>query len=419
MQFHLLSFEGPDAYSRAGGLASRVEGLSGTLAGLGFETHLWFVGDPERPSQEAHDELHYHRWGQWISRHHSGGVYDGEWAKQSDFASSLPPHLLNEFLAPRLREGGRAVVVAEEWHTVHAVLHLDYLLRQLGLRERVEILWNANNTYGFEQIPWARLREASRITTVSRYMKQRMWALGVDPLVVPNGLPSDAFEEPGPGAIRALRKRLRGRMLLAKLARWHPDKRWATALGTVAELKCQGWEPLLVARGGSEPYGAEMRAFAQRLGLRWADRSCDVFGVPELLDALCDVVEADVVNLCAPVAPAPRRLLLHCADAVLANSAHEPFGLVGLEAMAVGGLACTGSSGEDYVLPGQNAVMLETDDPSEFLQIYGPLRSNPRAERAMRRAGRWTAKRFAWQEVMQRVFLPRLQVSGAVRQPAV
>ena len=40
MQFHVLSFEGPDPYSRAGDLASRVEGLTEALAELGFETHL-------------------------------------------------------------------------------------------------------------------------------------------------------------------------------------------------------------------------------------------------------------------------------------------------------------------------------------------------------------------------------------------
>ena len=44
--FHLLSFEGPDPYARAGGLASRVTGLSQQLAALGHETDLWFVGDP-------------------------------------------------------------------------------------------------------------------------------------------------------------------------------------------------------------------------------------------------------------------------------------------------------------------------------------------------------------------------------------
>ncbi len=51
-QFHLLSFEGPDPYARAGGLASRVDGLSRALVSLGFETHLWFVGDPDLPGHE-------------------------------------------------------------------------------------------------------------------------------------------------------------------------------------------------------------------------------------------------------------------------------------------------------------------------------------------------------------------------------
>jgi hypothetical protein len=47
VQFHVLSFEGPDGYSRAGGIASRVCGLTESLAHLGFETHLWFIGDPD------------------------------------------------------------------------------------------------------------------------------------------------------------------------------------------------------------------------------------------------------------------------------------------------------------------------------------------------------------------------------------
>ena len=57
LQFHVLSFEGPDEYSRAGGLATRVEGLTETLAALGFETHLWFIGDPEQPGHEIRGSL--------------------------------------------------------------------------------------------------------------------------------------------------------------------------------------------------------------------------------------------------------------------------------------------------------------------------------------------------------------------------
>lgn len=58
MQFHLLSFEGPDGYSRAGGIATRVAGLAGALAHLGLDTHLWFVGDIPRYQTRADVELY-------------------------------------------------------------------------------------------------------------------------------------------------------------------------------------------------------------------------------------------------------------------------------------------------------------------------------------------------------------------------
>jgi hypothetical protein len=70
MPFHLLSFEGPDDYARAGGIATRVTGLAQALAEAGYETHLWFVGDPDLPGHERHDQLQLHRWCQWISRYH-------------------------------------------------------------------------------------------------------------------------------------------------------------------------------------------------------------------------------------------------------------------------------------------------------------------------------------------------------------
>jgi glycosyltransferase involved in cell wall biosynthesis len=105
-----------------------------------------------------------------------------------------------------------------------------------------------------------------------------------------------------------------------------------------------------------------------------------------------------------------RRVLFRSAEAVLANSIHEPFGLVGLETMAAGGLACTGATGEDYAVPGQNAVVLETGDPGEFLSWLQRLRAHPDQGRSIRRAGRSTARLFAWPEVVQRVLLPRVKL---------
>jgi glycosyltransferase involved in cell wall biosynthesis len=408
MQFHVLSFEGPDPYSRAGGLASRVQGLVEALAATGRETHLWFVGAPELSGHETRGSLHLHRWCQWISAHHPAGVYDGEEGKHADLATSLAPFLLDHVLAPSLCREAGAVVLAEEWHTVGAVLHLDRLLRSRGLRERVALFWNANNTFGFERIDWARLAAAARITTVSRYMKHRMWSLGVDPLVIPNGLPPDCFEPPDRRAVAEIRGRLRARTVLAKMARWDPDKRWLAAIDLLAEMKRNGWRPLLLARGGMEAHREEVLRAARAHRLNTVERTWVRPGADGLAEALCDLGDADLVELRSHVDEDARRALFRAADVVLANSGHEPFGLVGLEAMAAGGVACTGCTGEDYAVPGHNALVLETAEPREFLTLFSQLRREPSRERTLRRAGASTARRYAWPHVLQRVLLPRM-----------
>jgi glycosyltransferase involved in cell wall biosynthesis len=414
MQFHVLSFEGVDSYSRAGGLATRVEGLTATLASLGFETHLWFVGDPDLPGHERRGNLHLHRWVQWISRYHQGGVYDGEIGKQAEFTRSLPPFLVNELLSPRLRLGDRAVILAEEWQTTDAVLYLDWLLCSLGLRDRVSILWNANNTFGFERISWDRLREAAVITTVSRYMKHCMRGIGIDPTVIPNGLSADAFDPPDRSVVVELRRRFRDRTLLTKMARWDPDKRWLSTISIVAEMKRQGWHPLLIARGGSEPHGEDVLGSARCLGLRVVEQGWRGAGARGFLEALGEVRDADLVNLVSRVDPEARRALFRASDTVLANSGHEPFGLVGLETMAAGGIACTGCSGEEYAVAGQNALVLQTAEPREFMGLYRWLCADPYQASALRRAGRSTARRYAWPEVLERVLLPRVDLDHEI-----
>ena len=410
MQLHMLSFEGPDGYARAGGIASRIEGMTRALVGLGLDTHLWFVGDPELPGHEESHGVALHRWCQWISRHHPGGVYDGEEGKRLDFATSLPPFLMREALGPHLEDGMHAVVLAEEWHTVDALLHLDWLLREAGRRSQVRILWNANNTFGFDRIDWHRLDQAAVITTVSRYMKHLMQRWGVDPLVIPNGLSTDAFQPPEPEAVAEFRRRFQRRTTVMKMARFDPDKRWLLAVDIVGELKQAGQAPLLIARGGSEPHGAEVLGAARAAGLRVVERRADRPGVRGLLRALESVRDADVVKLEVPVDPESRRVLFHAADCVLANSGHEPFGLVGLETMAACGVACTGISGEDYAEPGRNALVMQTSNPREFVGLFRRLRTQPGAELAIRRAGQETARRYAWEKVIEDDFLPRLEL---------
>ncbi len=419
MQFHILSFEGPDPYARAGGIASRIEGLSDALADCGFHTHLWFVGDPDLPGHESRGPLTLHRWCQWISRFHRGGVYDGEEGKRADYASSLPPYLLREVLAPALLHGEDPVVVmAEEWQTVDAVLHLDHLLRRRGLRERVRILWNANNVFGFSRIDWPRLARAATITTVSRYMRQRMWALGVDPLVVPNGIPADTLSPPDRGAVARLRRVVAGRTLVTKIARWDPDKRWLLAIDSVRELKRDGQRPLLVARGGLEAHGAEVMGRAAAAGLRVAEQEASCPSDAPLVQGLRAAGEADIVVLKWRLSPQEKRTLFRTSSAVLVNSGHEPFGLVGLEAMAAGGVACVGGTGEDYATGGWNALVLQTCDPRELGTLLRWLRSNPREEDRIRRRASATARTWTWPNVIGRNLLPALRLPSGVRADA-
>ena len=72
------------------------------------------------------------------------------------------------------------------------------------------------------------------------------------------------------------------------------------------------------------------------------------------------------------------------------------------------GVACTGYSGEDYAIPGRNALVLETDDPQEFLSLFRVLRTSPCQERAIRQAGLVTAQEYQWTKSLRRVLLPRV-----------
>lgn len=208
---------------------------------------------------------------------------------------------------------------------------------------------------------------------------------------------------------------LRDRLVLTKVARWDPDKRWLLAVDTVVELKRRGLRPLLIARGGVEAHGSEVLARAAAAGLRVVER-CPV-GSRDLsvAESLSDLSDVDVVDLRCVLGPDSRRMLFRASAAVLANSGHEPFGLVGLEAMAAGGLVCVGGTGEDYAIPGWNALVLQTSDPRELIAILHRLLVNRMEGRAIRRRGRATARRYLWSEVIARHLVPQLSLHSSLR----
>jgi glycosyltransferase involved in cell wall biosynthesis len=412
--FVILSFEGPDVYSQAGGLGVRVKNLSRALAQMGYQTYLYFCGDPDLPGEEDHEagRLHYRRWCQWISARHRGGVYDGEEGKIKDWNSSLPSSLIDNVIAPAVAAGNNLVVMGEEWHTSWSMQLISDSLYHRGIRDRVVMLWNANNTYGFHRIDWPRLNLASTITTVSRYMKFKMWDGGQNAMVIPNGIPKSAIVEAEPQSISELRSSSGADHFWFKLGRFDPDKRWLMAVAAAAYLKRQGQRVKLVMRGGREAHGAEVISHAEHQGLtvRHVDSPPDVAGMASLIRESSD---ADVINLTSFLQEDVITTLYSACDAVLANSGHEPFGLVGLEVMAAGGLAVTGSTGEDYADAYRNAVVLETDDPIEIVTELTLLKERPRLVEAMRRRGRVTARDYLWEKVIDRQLLLRIGFAAA------
>jgi hypothetical protein len=60
---------------------------------------------------------------------------------------------------------------------------------------------------------------------------------------------------------------------------------------------------------------------------------------------------------------------------------------------------------------------MQTGSPREFMGLHGWLRANPREACALRRAGRSTARRYAWPEVLERVLLPRVDLDHEIDLP--
>ena len=415
--FVLLSFEGPDQYSQAGGLGVRVKGLSRSLARMRYDTHLYFCGDPDLPGEETQEagRLHYHRWCQWISAQHRGGVYDGEEGKIRDWNASLPASLIDNVIAPAAAAGKNIVLLGEEWHTSWSMGLISNSLYARGLRDRVVMMWNANNTFGFNRIDWASLTLAATLTTVSRYMKFKMWDSGQNPIVIPNGIPSESIADADQDAVAGLRAAAAADHFCFKIGRFDPDKRWLMAVSAAAYLKRRGNKVKLLMRGGREPHGAEVLDYARHQGLAVLDvrAPADAAGLSSLLR---EQRGADAINFTSFVGDALLAVIYSACDAVLANSGHEPFGLVGLEVMAAGGLAVTGATGEDYAEAYRNALVLETSDPVELVTELSLLKARPGLAASMRRRGRTTARRYVWEKVIYELLL---RVEFAAAQQAV
>ena len=150
----MVSFEGPDRYSLAGGLGVRARELTRALAAAGYATTLVFVGDPALPPEETSEGVRLFRWCQEVSEHYPAGVYEGEWAKLDTLRRTLPEALIQRVVGPAVARGRVVAVLCEEWHTASFCQALSDRLHEMDLRDRCVLLWNANNHFGWCEMDW-------------------------------------------------------------------------------------------------------------------------------------------------------------------------------------------------------------------------------------------------------------------------
>jgi glycosyltransferase involved in cell wall biosynthesis len=396
----LLSFEGPDRYASIGGLGTRVTQLARALGAAGHDVQLFFVGDPHMAPVEASDPgVTLRRWSQWVSSQYPRNAYDGEAAKIHDWEVSLPPWIVDEILVPAHAAGERVLVICEEWQTANVAIAIDRLARERGVRGALTLMWNANNTYGFEKIHWPTLTRAAAVTCVSKYMKFELASWSVHALVVPNGIDRALLAGADPDQTKALRAAFGTSPTFVKVGRFDPDKNWLQAIDALADVRASGVDARLIVRGGKEPYGDVVmgRARERQLAVeRLAYEGSDWREFARLLS----FVDAAVVHVRAFLDEATLYALYAAAEAVLANSGKEPFGLVGLEVMAAGGIAICGATGEEYAEPFVNAIVCDTSDGRELAAYLKALLDDPALAGELRANGGQTAARYTWDNAL-------------------
>ncbi|HEX3551305.1 MAG TPA: glycosyltransferase family 4 protein [Candidatus Elarobacter sp.] len=399
-QVAILSFEGPDRYASIGGLATRVTQLARALGAKGHDVQLFFAGDPHGEAVEPGDPgVTLRRWSQWISQQHPRNAYDGEAGKVRDWETSLPRWIVDEMLLPAQAAGERVLVICEEWQTANVAIAIDRTARERGVRAALTLTWNANNTYGFEKIHWPTLTRAAAVTAVSKYMKFELAQWGVAALVIPNGIDAALLSGADPEQTRAIRAAFGERPTYVKVGRFDPDKNWLQAIDALAEVRAAGIDARLIVRGGKEPYGDVVLGRARERELTVCRMDYEGTDWREFATRLA-AVDCAVVHVRAFLDEATLYALYAAADVVLANSGKEPFGLVGLEVMAAGGIVVCGATGEEYAEPFVNAIVCDTGDGRELATYLRALHDDPLLADQLRANGAETAHRYTWDSVL-------------------
>ncbi len=189
------------------------------------------------------------------------------------------------------------------------------------------------------------------------------------------------------------------RPLFVKVGRFELEKGWLQAIEAFAAIRASRSGAMLILRGGRGDCEAQIFHHVRACGLEVERVESDSARPLDVLAAIA-AVRAPIADVRTFIPEPLLAALYRVADAVLANSSREPFGIVGLEVMAAGGVAVTGSTGEEYALPFENALVCDTADPRELYSLVDAVLTDPALSASIRVAAAATAKRYAWPAIV-------------------
>lgn len=246
-------------------------------------------------------------------------------------------------------------------------------------------------------LEWWLANTADALITCSQHMRDEVSVLfGVDGArVIPNGIDTTDWTCP-PGAAERIRAVHPGRPLLVYTGRVEWEKGVQTLIAAVPEIRAHhpGLEVIVAGRGSYLP---ALREQVERLG---PNSGVALLGwVPE--DDLRGIVTA--------------------ADLAVAPSLYEPFGLVALEAAALGTPVLVAETGglAEFAANGRLASTFTPDDPGSLAAaVLADLADPEEMAARAQRATRALAELYDWSSIASQTVAVYAQAVSAAAEPA-
>ncbi len=375
----MLAWEYPPRI--VGGIARHVQELSEALAQLGDEVHVITASHPDAPAEVVENGVHLHRVG---TPFHPQEDFMG-WIYALNLAMEARTSALLEETNSRVP----TLLHAHDWMTCPAG-------RTLKHRYRIPLIATIHATehgrHGgihsdlsrvIHQIEWELTYEAWRVIVCSAFMQSEVHSVLNVPWdkldVIPNGIHAEKFEFEFP---EAERKAFRARYaqpdepLIFFVGRMVREKGVQVLLQAFPIVKARFPQARLVIAGGG--YRKHLEEFVRFLHLETSVRFLGFIPDEELLK------------------------LYRVVDVAVYPSLYEPFGIVALEAMAVGvPVVVSDAGGLKEVVQHEQTGILTWAGNAESL-AWGILRvlEDPEgAQRRAQRAQKTVRREFNWRKI--------------------